>query len=156
VVAAPEQALPALASSVTVTRDPIAGRGPLQGIAAGLRALRPSIELAYATATDVPFLNPSWIGCLRDLIGDDDLALPWVGGYHHPLAALYRPSAVLPAIQTLLNEDRLRPVFLIERVRTRIVAEDELRGVDPTFQTLRNLNSPEDYSQAVRDAGLET
>ena len=36
VVAAPDQELPALAADVAVVRDPVAGRGPLQGLAAGL------------------------------------------------------------------------------------------------------------------------
>ncbi len=29
-----------------------------------------------------------------------------------------------------------------------------MREVDPTLGTLRNLNTPEDYRQALRDAGL--
>jgi hypothetical protein len=34
-----------------------------------------------------------------------------------------------------------------------VVCADELNDVDPTFATLRNLNTPEDYEQALRDAG---
>ena len=30
----------------------------------------------------------------------------------------------------------------------------ELRAVDPTLGTLRNLNTPDDYHAALRDAGL--
>src|SRR5438552_9005872 len=62
VVAAPGQDLPPLPDAVTIVRDPISGRGPLQGLAAGLAALPEAVELAYATATDVPFLEPAWIG----------------------------------------------------------------------------------------------
>jgi molybdopterin-guanine dinucleotide biosynthesis protein A len=154
VVAAPGQELPPLPDPVTVVRDPVAGRGPLQGLAAGLAALPVSVELAYASATDVPFLQPAWIERLRELIGDHDLAIPFVEGYHHPLAALYRRSAVLPAIEALLREDRLRPVFLMEAVRTRVVAAEELCAADPDLGTLRNLNTPEDYQRALSDAGL--
>src|SRR4051794_8132734 len=89
VVAAPGQELPPLPDSVTVVRDPVSGRGPLQGLAAGLAELPGSVALAYASATDVPFLAPAWIGRLGELIGDHDLAIPFVDGYHHPLAALY-------------------------------------------------------------------
>jgi molybdopterin-guanine dinucleotide biosynthesis protein A len=154
VVAAPGQELPELAPEIRVVRDPIAGRGPLQGLAAGFDALPGTVDLVYATATDVPFLEPRWITRLSELITTDDLAIPYIGGYHHPLAALYRKSAVLPAIEGLLRENRLRPYFLIETVRTRIVNEDEMRSVDPALQTLRNLNHPEDYTRALRDAGL--
>jgi molybdopterin-guanine dinucleotide biosynthesis protein A len=132
-----------------IVRDAVSGRGPLQGLAAGLAALPNTVELAYASATDVPFLQPAWIGRLRGLIGDDDLAIPLALGYHHPLAALYRSAAVLPAIDSLLRTDRLRPVFLMESVRTRVVTADELRLADPKLQTLRNLNDPDDYRRAL-------
>ncbi len=154
VVAASGQKLPELAVDVAVVRDPVAGRGPLQGLAAGLAALPDSVELAYATATDVPFLEPRWIGRLVELSDGYDLVIPFVGGYHHPLAALYRRRKVLPAIENLLREDRLRLFLLIGLVKTRIVDESEMRAVDPEYWTLRNLNCPEDYEQALRDAGL--
>jgi molybdenum cofactor guanylyltransferase len=154
VVAAPGQDYPPLPDSVIVVRDAVTGKGPLQGLAAGLAALPNSVELAYASATDVPFLQPAWITRLRELIGEHDLAIPFVDDYHHPLAALYRRATVLPAVEALLADDRLRPVFLMESVRTRIVSADELRRADPGLQTLRNVNSPEDYTRALSESGL--
>jgi molybdopterin-guanine dinucleotide biosynthesis protein A len=154
VVAAPGQKLPELTDDVVIVRDPVAGRGPLQGLAAGLNALPDSVELAYATATDVPFLEPRWIDLLVELSDGYDLVIPFVGIYHHPLAALYRRRTVLSAIEGLLVEDRLRPTFLIEAVTTRVVDEGELRAVDPELKTLRNLNFRQDYEQAIRDAGF--
>ena len=70
---------------------------------------------------------------------------------HHPLAAVYRVQ-VLEAVRRLLAENRLRPFFLFEAVPTRVVAAEELEDVDPTFQTLRNLNTPEDYTAALETA----
>ncbi len=154
VVAAPGQVLPELAGDIAVVRDPVAGRGPLQGLAAGLAALPDRIELAYATATDVPFLEPRWIERLVELSDGYDLVIPFIAGYHHPLAALYRRPAVLAAIECLLNEDRLRLTFLVGMVKTRVVDEGDMMGIDPELQTLRNLNSPEDYHKALGDAGL--
>ncbi|MBX6314680.1 MAG: molybdenum cofactor guanylyltransferase [Isosphaeraceae bacterium] len=153
VVAAPGQDLPPLPPDVSIVRDPISGRGPLQGLAAGLAALPGSVELAYASATDVPFLEPAWIERLCALIGDADLAIPCAEGYHHPLAALYRRATVLPAVEALLRADRLRPVFLMEAVRTRIVSPEELADIDPDLRTLRNLNTPEDHRRALEEAG---
>jgi molybdopterin converting factor small subunit len=121
----------------------------------GLAALPESVEFAYASATDVPFLQPAWITRLASIIGDDDLVIPHVDGYHHPLAALYRRKTVLPIIERLLAADRLRPVFLMESARTRVVTAEEMREVDPGLQTLRNLNTPEDYQAALAEAGYE-
>ena len=98
VVAAPGQDVPELPPEVSIVRDEISGRGPLQGLAAGFAAFGDSVDLVYATGTDVPFLEPKWITRLSDLIGDADLAIPSIGDYYHPLAALYRPRVVLPAI----------------------------------------------------------
>jgi len=154
VVAANDQELPELAPDVAIVRDSVAGRGPLQGLAAGLSAFPDTVELVYATATDVPFLEPRWITRLIELIDGYDLAIPFMGDYYHPLAALYRRSAVLPAIEGLLLADRLRPVFLVDAVKTRVVREAELSVVDPELQTLRNLNFPEDYQRALLDAGF--
>jgi molybdopterin-guanine dinucleotide biosynthesis protein A len=154
VVAAPDQELPDLPDDVSIVRDPIAGRGPLQGLAAGFQALPAPVELVYATATDVPFFEPRWVARLVELIGENDLAIPYIGEYYHPLAALYRKTVVLPVIEGLLRADRLRPIFVVEAVQTRVVDEEEMRAVDPELGTLRNLNHPEDYQRALRDAGL--
>ena len=61
---------------------------------------------------------------------------------------------MLPAIEGHLRGDRLRPVFLMEAVRTRVVKAEELRAADPDLRTLRNLNTHEDYLQALGEAGF--
>ena len=155
VVAGPGQDLPELPGGISIVRDPVADRGPLQGLAAGLRALPDEVELAYATATDVPFLQPAWVARLAELIGDRDLAIPEVGGYLHPLAALYRRATVLPAAEALLAQGRLRPVFLLESLEALKLDSEAMRAVDGDLGTLRNLNDPEEYDRAIRDAGFE-
>ena len=37
--------------------------------------------------------------------------------------------------------------------RARIVEAAELADVDPAFQTLRNVNTPEEYEAALRELG---
>jgi molybdopterin-guanine dinucleotide biosynthesis protein A len=149
VVAAPGQDVPPLPAEVEVVRDEERGRGPLQGLAAGLDALRGRAEAAYLSSCDVPFLRPAFVLRLIELLGDHAICVPRVGDYHHPLAAVYRLE-VAESVRQLLAADRLRPFFLFEAVSTRVVEEAELADVDPTFQTLRNLNTPEDYAAALR------
>jgi molybdopterin-guanine dinucleotide biosynthesis protein A len=151
VVAAPDQELPPLPNGVLTVRDEERGRGPLQGLAAGLAALDGRADAAYASSCDVPFLRPAFVRRLIDLLGDSQICVPRVGEYHHPLAAVYRVE-VLDTVRQLLAENRLRPFFLFEAVPTRVAGPAELADVDPTFQTLRNLNTPEEYEQALRDA----
>jgi molybdopterin-guanine dinucleotide biosynthesis protein A len=151
VVAAPEQDVPPVPAGVEVVRDPRRGRGPLQGLAAGLEALAGRAEAAYVSSCDVPLLRPGFVERLVELLGDFYVAVPDVGGYRHPLAAVYRVE-VLAVVQRLLAEDRLRPAFLFDEVPTRFVSEQELADVDPGLQTLRNLNTPEEYEAALREA----
>jgi molybdopterin-guanine dinucleotide biosynthesis protein A len=152
VVAAPDQDVPPLPADVAILRDEERGHGPLQGLAAGLQALLGTADAAYLSSCDVPFLKPAFVRRLAELLGDHAICVPKVGDYHHSLAAIYRID-VLPVVKQLLGENRLRPFFLFEAVPTRVVEASELADVDPEFQTLRNLNTPEDYEQALCEAG---
>jgi molybdopterin-guanine dinucleotide biosynthesis protein A len=150
-VAAPGQELPPLPPEVEVSRDEVEGRGPLQGLVAGLAALRGRSDAAYLSSCDVPFLLPAFVRRMIDLLGDYSICVPYAGGFHHPLAAVYRVD-VLDAARELLAADRLRQGLLFETVSTRVVVAEELTDVDPTLQSLRNLNTPDDYEAALRDA----
>ena len=108
---------------------------------------------AYVTSCDVPLLVPAFVEHMLGLLGDDDIAVMEIDGFTHPLSAVYRRS-VLPQVESLLAQDRLRPVFLFDAVRTRRVSPDEMRVADPDLRTLRNLNTREDYEAALVVAGL--
>jgi molybdopterin-guanine dinucleotide biosynthesis protein A len=153
VVAAPGQSLPDLPAGVTIARDLHEFRGPLQGLATGLRNVAERFDAVYATACDVPLLVPAFVERMFQLLDEYDVAVPFDGQHHHSLAAVYRPR-VLPQIQTLLDSDRLRPPFLFDSVQTRVVPVDELRDVDPNLATLQNLNRYDHYLAALTAAGF--
>lgn len=153
VVAASQQPLPELPEAVTVARDEREGRGPLEGLRAGLKALPSTVDVAYVTSCDVPLLVPGFVQRMIELLDEHDVAVMEIDGFPHPLSAVYRRST-LPHIEALLAADRLRPVFLFEAVRTRRVKPAEMMAVDPELQTLRNLNNRADYLDALSSAGL--
>lgn len=152
-VAARDQVLPALPPATIITRDEREQRGPLEGLRAGLKALPVSIDAAYVTSCDVPLLAPGFVTRMLELLEDHDIAVMEIDGFPHPLSAIYRRS-VLPKVEALLEQDRLRPVFLFDASRTRRVKPAEMAAADPGLRTLRNLNTPEDYRQALSEAGL--
>jgi len=154
VVAAEGQELPKLPAEITVARDRRPDRGPLEGLAAGLAAIAGRADAAYVTSCDCPLLRPAFVARMFQLLGDHDIAVPTDGRYDHPLSAVYRTS-VLPEIEKFLRADRLRPVFLFDRVKTLRVHVDDLRDVDPELDSLENLNHPQDYVGALGKAGLE-
>ena len=154
VVAAPEQDVPTLPSEVLLVRDHREGRGPLEGLSAGLEALDGQVDAAYITGCDVPLLVPAFVSRLFQLLGEHQIAVPYVDGYHQSLSAVYRTD-VLHTVRELLAADRMRPFFLFESVSTLVVEENELREVDPTLNTLRNLNQKEDYLAVLDELGLD-
>jgi molybdopterin-guanine dinucleotide biosynthesis protein A len=153
VVAAPQQSLPQLPQDVLVARDKHEGRGPLEGLAAGLRALGDRAGAVYVTACDVPLLVPAFVSRMFELLGDYEIAVPFDGRHHHPLAAVYRPG-VLGRVEQQLKTNQLSPRDLFTKVRTREVPVDLLRAVDPQLATLQNLNEPQDYLAALAAADL--
>jgi molybdenum cofactor guanylyltransferase len=153
VVGGPQQSLPALPADVTITCDEQEGRGPLEGLRAGLKALPAAVEVAYVTSCDVPLLVPGFVRHMIELLSDHDIAVMEIDGLTHPLSAVYRRNT-LPHVESLLAQDRLRPVFLFDAVRTRRVHPAEMASVDPDLLTLRNVNTREDYVEALSSAGL--
>lgn len=154
VVAAAGQQLPDLPRGIMIAVDGRPDRGPLEGLAAGLLAVTGKADAVYATSCDVPLLVPSFVKQMFAELGNHDIAVPRDGEHHHPLAAVYH-TRVLPCVQRLLDENRLRPRFLFDEVRTREVPVEELRVSDPQLTTLMNLNHPEDYRAALALAGFD-
>lgn len=168
VVAAGGQDVPALPAEVRIVRDRVQGRGPLAGLAAGLAALRDEADAVYVSSTDSPFLARAFVTRMFDLLGEHAICVPYVeGDFHarigqdpiyvpnmegrfHPLAAVYRTELATVA-EALVAEGQLRPVFLFEKVPTRVVEAAELRDIDPDLNSLRNLNTEEEYRAALRD-----
>src|SRR5690349_14412523 len=149
VVSARSQPLPMLPGYARIARDEGEGRGPLEGIRAGLAALPESVDAAYVTGCDAPLLVPGFVSLMSELLGDHDIAVMEIDGFPHPLSAVYRRS-ILPHVEALLASDRLKPAYLFDALKTRRVRPSEVASVDPELLTLRNLNTPEEYREALR------
>ncbi len=138
VVTSADLDLPPLPATVVSDREP--KLGPLAGLREGLGAIRG--ELAFATATDAPFLTPTFV---RAMLAIGGAAAPVVDGYVQPLSATY-PRSLLPRIDGLIAENRMRLLHALEAAEFRRLSPEEL----PDIASIRNLNTPEDYLAAVR------
>jgi molybdopterin-guanine dinucleotide biosynthesis protein A len=153
VVAAGGQVLRDLPAGVALAVDRKPGQGPLGGLLAGLAAMPENVDAAFAVGCDVPLLVPGIVPRLVGLIGTAAVAIPESNGHRHPLLAVYRRT-LTPQIERLLARNRLRCQDLVDEVPTRFVATDELLDADPQLLSLRNVNSPADYVDALEAAGL--
>jgi molybdopterin-guanine dinucleotide biosynthesis protein A len=155
VVAAPDKDIPNLPPDVLVVRDDLEGRGPLQGLASGLKALEGRVDCVYLSSCDVPFLRHEFVKRVISLIKGvtptmpREIAIPKVEDRFHPLAAAYSIT-VLSQVQQLLDANRLRLLDLMEMLPTRVIEDRELADVDPEFESLRNINTREDYESALQ------
>jgi molybdopterin-guanine dinucleotide biosynthesis protein A len=163
VVRAVGQPLPRLPEATIVVEDPRQGRGPLQGIAAGLAALAAlgsgtggGPGLAFAVATDMPFLHVAFVRRVLAVLAAEgaDVALPVARGYPQPLAAGYRVGLAAAADQ-LVASGRLRPADLFAACNVvrldeeRLLADPALRAADPGLDSLLNVNRPAEYQAAL-------
>jgi molybdenum cofactor guanylyltransferase len=154
VVRAAGQPLPALPPDVEVVDDPREGKGPVQGIAAGLTALAGRADLAFISSTDMPFLHPAFVRrVLRAVEDGADVGLPIARGYPQPLAAAYR-TTLAPVAERLVADGRLRPAFLFDECSVDRLDEAALRAdpvlaaLDPALDSVVNVNEPADYEAA--------
>jgi molybdopterin-guanine dinucleotide biosynthesis protein A len=145
VVASPEQELPSL--SAALVRDEIAYQGPVSGIYYGLKAA--TKEVCFVTSCDAPFLSLPLISHLLSQISEWDVVVPYWQERFQPLHAAYRRS-VAPLLREQLDRGELRPILLYQKVRTRKIDEDDIRRLDPEGLSFLNMNTPEDYADALR------
>jgi molybdopterin-guanine dinucleotide biosynthesis protein A len=158
VVAAPDQEVPPLPDGVRLVRDAVGGLGPLGGLAAGLAAVADEADAIYLSACDVPLIESLFVRRVVSFLAEPTItspliAIPSIHDRLHPLAAAYR-VAILPMVRAMLSARQLRMTDLSTAVSTRFIEAHELVDLDPEFRSLRNLNTPQEYEDALRVLGL--
>ncbi len=154
IVAGTDQALPPLAESITIARDQIEFRGPLAGIATGLKALgQCRVDAVFAAACDTPFLVRAFVEQMFETLADHDAAVPVDSMRQYPLTAVYRPT-VLAQIEARIAAGKLRAIDLFDDIDACRVPVESLREVDPQLKSLQNVNTEEEYRAALVAAGF--
>jgi molybdopterin-guanine dinucleotide biosynthesis protein A len=150
VVAAPGQAIPALPTTVELVHDATEGKGPLQGLAAGLAAIAGRADAAFVTGCDAPFLTAAFILRLVERRGSAAVCVCSVDDFPRPLPGVYAVG-VIDRVNDQLTAGAFSLRGLLDRVPTRFVHPPDLADIDPTLGSLRNVNTPDDYARALAD-----
>lgn len=150
VVASPGQSLPDLSAGIEVVYDRNPNCGPLEGLATGLRSVPLGRSSAFVTGCDSPFITSMFVERILSLLGDYAVAVPKADGRYHPLCAAFNKDT-LTYIEAMLTAGERRMGLLIESIKKREVLESEWSDVDPFSKSLCNLNTPEDYANALRE-----
>ena len=136
------------AFGLTVVTDVYENCGALGGLHAALKHGRaPWIAVV---SCDLPFVTREIFERLATFIGADREAIAPVqpDGRVQPLCALYDRAKCLEVADELLRAGELRPRVLLRRMRTRLLAFDELADLPQATLFFRNINTPEDYRAA--------
>ena len=157
VVRATGQDLPSLPADTIVVDDPREGKGPVQGIAAGLTALAGQADTAFVTSTDLPFLHPAFVGrVLRVLSAPGDgpesrcrspaaTSSPWPP----PTAPASPSSPSASSRKTGCAPRSCSPSADVERLDdATLLADPALAKLDPDLDSVLNVNTPDDYQAA--------
>ncbi len=150
VVARPDQEI--AVGTASVVRDVYLNVGPLGGLHAGLAA-SPD-DRNFTLACDMPFASPELARCLIPLLADHDAVVPMLDRGPEPLYAVYRKSC-LRAVESAIVNNRLRMRDVLETLDVLYIAQSELQAHDPDIRSFTNINTPEDYQEAVRLARNE-
>ena len=134
--------------------DHLPGRGPLSGIATALAVS--STETNLILAVDLPLLTKDFLRYLR--LETERSRCPLVAckiGSHFPLCLGIRRS-LLPKVEQRLATGDSSVYGFIENSDSQIISESELRKCGFASSQFRNINTPEDYSTAHADFGMQS
>lgn len=128
-----------------IVMDEQPGCGPISGILAGLRACE-SEELCVA-ACDMPFLKSELFLYLQEKLsasdGMFDGAVPVVDGKVHPLAAIYKKSA-LRIFEEQIQCENYR---LVDALKKMDIVYVDVSGHEKFVRMLQNINTIEEYKE---------
>ncbi len=134
-----------------MTWDSLSGYGPVVGIAAGLERARG--KFAFATACDLPFLNPRVVEKLFITAEEDPGcggAVPvQANGFFEPLHCVYHREKMRQASEKAMAAGERRIFAPLQEIGMRHVAVELLRPLDADLLTFFNLNTREDMERAV-------
>ena len=141
------------ASTLPVVPDIYPQWGALGGVHGALTAS--TREWAIVVACDLPFVSSELFLHLAKLRLDHDAVVPvQMDNRPQPLAALYRIDPCRQRATELIEAGKRRPLDLLEAVKTRWVVFEEIRNLDQAERFFVNINTPEDYHEAIRGHSL--
>ncbi len=123
------------------------GWGALGGIETALQAC--ATETALIVACDLPFVTTVLFERLLSLREGYDAVVPvQEDGRPQPLCAVYERAACVDAAGRAVASGEHRPRALLDQVRTRWLAPNELADLPGADRFFLNINTPEDFAQA--------
>lgn len=134
----------------TVT-DIFPGKGSLGGIYTGL--IHSSYDYSFVTSCDMPSLRRELIEFIVGLKEGYDVVVPRLKDGHEPLHAVYSKKCI-KLIEGMIDKGDLRIIGFYPEATVREISEEELAPYISTPSPFVNINTPEEYEEAVKIKSL--
>ena len=139
---------------LTIVTDVFEQRSSLTGIHSGLFYARN--PYAFFSACDTPFLKKELIEFLiRNIEPNIDIIMPQTTAGFEPLCAVYSKRC-LKSAEDHLKANKLKIQWALRSHRTKTIAENDLRQVDPELVSFFNINTPQDLEKAEEMIAAES
>ncbi len=142
--------------NIPILPDLQPGHGALGGLYTALNAAKN--PYVAAVACDMPFANRALFEYELDFIikTEADVVIPSTLDGLEPLHAVYQREACLPVIQSALQAKRYKLIGWLHQVNVQLVQPEVILQFDPHGLAFRNLNTPEEFTQAEELVKLES
>jgi molybdopterin-guanine dinucleotide biosynthesis protein A len=142
--------------NIPILPDLQPGHGALGGLYTALNAAKN--PYVAAVACDMPFANRALFEYELDFIikTEADVVIPSTPDGLEPLHAVYQREACLPVIQSALQAKRYKLIGWLQQVNVQLVQPEVILQFDPHGLAFRNLNTPEEFTQAEELVKLES
>ena len=130
------------------------GEGPLGGIVSALRATHEAIggeRWNLMVSCDMPFLTREWLEYLiaAAAASDAEVVVPRSTYGLEPLCACWRTSATT-SLQAAFDEGVRKVTDAMKRLRVEILDETHWKRFDSAGRLFWNMNTPQDYQEALQ------
>ena len=121
-------------------------RGLLVGLYSGLKASASRYNLVVGC--DMPFLKLELLQYMGDKIDSNDIIIPrYAKSYVEPLCAIYS-KACLEIMKRNIEAGILSIRRIFPYLKVKYIEEEEIKRVDPDFNSFFNINYKEDFIKA--------
>jgi molybdopterin-guanine dinucleotide biosynthesis protein A len=144
------QSLAPLAPRARVVEDALPAIGPLGGLYTALTAI--TSAHIFLVACDMPFIRPGLVRAMlafAETRGDADVVALDANGRVQPLHAVYS-RACLPTVERALKASDHSLHALLAQLAVVTIDAETVRREDPDGLSAFNVNTPDDWRQALR------
>ena len=128
------------------------GRGALGGLYTAVASANSPI--VAVVACDMPFASAALLEAAGRLLVEEeaDVVIPKTDEGFEPLHAVYRRATCVPAIEAAIAADQWKVIAWFPQVKVHVLTPEEVREHDPSGRAFWNLNTPEEFTEAEKQA----